>query len=79
MAMYRGGGFDLPPDPIAVPTLFVAGADDGCSLPGLGDGQERLFTNAYEARIWDGVGHFPHLERPADALHAIREWLGDNA
>lgn len=79
VAMYRGGGFDLPPDPIAVPTLFLAGADDGCSLPGLADGQETLFTATYEARTWTGVGHFPHLERPADTLHAIRHWLGDNA
>lgn len=79
VAMYRGGGFDVAAEPIAVPTLFIAGADDGCSLPGLADGQDALFTTAYEARIWDGVGHFPHLERPAEALRAIREWLGDNA
>lgn len=78
VAMYRGGGFDLPPDPIAVPTLFIAGADDGCSLPGLADGQETLFRHAYEAQVWPGVGHFPHLERPAETLRAIRDWLGDN-
>ena len=79
VAMYRGGGFDLPADPITVPTLFVTGADDGCSLPSLADGQDALFTGCYQAQVWDGVGHFPHLERPADTLHAIRDWLGDNA
>lgn len=79
VAMYRGGGFDLPAEPIAVPTLFLAGADDGCSLPGLADGQDALFSNAYEAQIWDGVGHFPHLERPAATLRSILGWLGDNA
>jgi pimeloyl-ACP methyl ester carboxylesterase len=73
--MYRGGGFDLRPEPIAVPTLFIAGADDGCSRPELADGQDTLFTAGYEVRIWPGVGHFPHLERPAEAGAAVADWL----
>jgi len=79
VAMYRGGGFDIPAAPIAVPTLFVAGADDGCSLPGMADGQEALFTCRYAAQVWPGVGHFPHLERPADTVRAVRDWLGDDS
>jgi hypothetical protein len=54
--MYRGGGFDLRPEPIAVPTLCIAGADDGCSRPELADGQDTLFTAGYEVRIWLGLG-----------------------
>lgn len=79
VAMYRGGGFDIPPTPIAVPALFIAGADDGCSLPGLADGQDTLFTAGYQARIWPGVGHFPHLERPAETVRAVTDWLNQNA
>ena len=75
VAMYRGGGFAVPEQEIPVPTLHVSGADDGCALAGLADGQERLFTRGYAAQVWDGTGHFPHLERPGRTATAVIEWL----
>lgn len=75
LAMYRAGGFDLPAEPIAVPTLFIAGADDGCLLPQLAKGQEELFQGGYEALELPGVGHFPHLERPDQVAEAAIRWF----
>lgn len=75
IAMYRGGGFSVGETPIEVPTLFVAGADDGCSLPSMADGQERYFAAPYERRIWPGVGHFPQLEAPDRTSQTAREWF----
>jgi pimeloyl-ACP methyl ester carboxylesterase len=74
-AMYRAGGFNVAEQPIAVPTLVVNGADDGCARPFLGDGQERLFTAAYRAETWPATGHFPHLEHPDRSAESIRDWL----
>ncbi|MFI7215887.1 alpha/beta fold hydrolase [Micromonospora maritima] len=76
VAMYRAGGFAVPEDPIAAPTLYVTGADDGCALPQLADGQEDLFTGEYRAEVWAHTGHFPHLEQPERAAIAVREWIG---
>lgn len=78
VAMYRSGGFDVAEQPIAVPTLAVNGADDGCARPFLGDGQERLFTSAYQTETWPGTGHFPHLEHPERAAHRILDWLSSH-
>lgn len=75
IAMYRAGGFDVPQQPINVPTLYVTGADDGCARPFLAEGQQRLFTADYSAEIWPHTGHFPHLEQPQRAARAIVDWL----
>lgn len=75
VAMYRASGFSAPPRPIAVPTLYITGADDGCALPGLADGQEALFTTGYHAETWPGTGHFPHLEQPGRAAEAALGWI----
>lgn len=75
VAMYRAGGFAVPEQRIAVPTRYVCGADDGCALPFLADGQEALFTGDYDAQVWDGTGHFPHLERPERTAEAVLGWL----
>lgn len=63
--MYRGGGFEVTEGPIRMPTLFLTGAADGCSLPSMADGQEREFGTTYERRILPGVGHFSQLEASA--------------
>lgn len=78
VAMYRGGGFDLPAAPIRVPTLFLSGAADGCAMPELARGQDALFTAGYRAEVWPGVGHFPHLERPAETARSVTAWLQQN-
>lgn len=75
VAMYRAKGFSVPPQPIAVPTLFITGGDDGCALPHLADGQETLFTTGYHAEIWPGTGHFPHLEQPDRTAEAVLGWI----
>ncbi|MFY1594800.1 alpha/beta fold hydrolase [Micromonospora sp. WMMD737] len=82
VAMYRAGGFAVPEDPIAVPTFYVTGADDGCALPHLADGQGALFTDDYKAEVWERTGHFPHLEQPERAATAVLGWIrrhGDTA
>lgn len=75
VAMYRGGGFAVPEQPISVPTRYVCGADDGCALPYLADGQEALFTGPYAADVWPATGHFPHLEQPRRAADTVLDWL----
>jgi pimeloyl-ACP methyl ester carboxylesterase len=75
VAMYRAGGFAVAEREIPVPALYICGADDGCALPGLADGQERLFTGPYSAEVWAGTGHFPHLERPDRTADAVIGWL----
>lgn len=75
VAMYRAGGFAMPRDEIAVPTLYITGADDGCALPFLADGQNAVFTGSYVAETWDGTGHFPHLEQPGRTAARVVEWL----
>lgn len=73
--MYRGGGFEVRRGPIRVPTLFLTGAVDGCSLPAMADGQEREFAASYERRILPGVGHFPQLEAPSVVADVALEWF----
>ena len=75
VAMYRAAGFNVPLAPVAVPTLYVTGAEDGCVCPHLADGQEALFPHGYRAQIWSGTGHFPHLEQPTRAAETVLAWL----
>ena len=75
VAMYRGGGFAVPRNEIPVPTLYVAGADDGCALPFLADGQDEVFTGGYTPETWEATGHFPHLEQPDRTADAVIRWL----
>jgi pimeloyl-ACP methyl ester carboxylesterase len=75
VAMYRAGGFNVAEEPIAVPTLVINGADDGCARPFLCDGQEELFTSAYRAETWPRTGHFPHLEQPDRTARSIIDCL----
>lgn len=74
VAMYRAGGFDVAEAEIGVRTLFVCGADDGCAMPFLADGQEALFTAGYRAETWTDTGHFPHLEHPARTARTVIDW-----
>ncbi len=75
VAMYRAGGFDVVEQPIAVPTLVIHGADDGCARPFLYDGQDRLFTSAHRVETWSRTGHFPHLEHPTRMADSVLDWL----
>ncbi len=75
IAMYRAGGFDIGADPIPVPTLNLLGERDGCLLPALAAGQERLFTGPYELAVLPGAGHFLHHEQPARVSRKVLGWL----
>jgi len=75
VAIYRSSGFTVPAEDIPVPTLYITGADDGCALPFLADGQETLFTAGYKAETWSHTGHFPHLEQPDRTAATVMEWL----
>lgn len=75
IAMYRAGGFSVPRQPIAVPTLYITGSNDGCALPQLAAGQDALFTTRYHAETWPDTGHFPHLEHPGRAARTTLDWI----
>jgi pimeloyl-ACP methyl ester carboxylesterase len=75
IAMYRGDGFSIGDVGVDVPTLFVAGGADRCISPRMSEGQDRWFTGRYAREVWDGVGHFPHLERPDRTLEAALSWF----
>lgn len=75
VAMYRAGGFQIGDGPITTPTLFICGTDDGCSLPAMANGQERLFAAPYECQTWTKTGHFPHLEHPQRVADEVTRWF----
>ena len=60
---------------VPVPTLVLHGERDGCVGAGLGKGQERFFTGAFEAEVLPEVGHFLHLERPAVVAERVLSWF----
>lgn len=62
-------------DRIAVPTLYLHGARDGCIGPEVGVGAERYFTAGYRREVVPGVGHFLAAEAPAEVAARIASWL----
>ena len=72
---YRAMPFSGDATPLAQPTLYLIGTEDGCVLPAAGAGQERFFTGPFQSEQVAGAGHFLHLER-ADLVHPkIVAWL----
>jgi pimeloyl-ACP methyl ester carboxylesterase len=59
---------------VDVATLQMHGALDRCVLPHTARGSERYVAGRYEWRLIDGVGHFPHEERPDEVTAAIVDW-----
>jgi len=59
--------------PIAVPASVLLGRDDGVALfrPWMLQ-QHNDFPAGYDARVYDGVGHFIHRERPEAVFEAIK-------
>ncbi|MEM9194688.1 MAG: alpha/beta hydrolase [Myxococcota bacterium] len=55
---------------IAVPTLHLHGAEDGCILPQSARGQGRYFCR-HQSRILPGVGHFLQWEKPEQVAAEI--------
>jgi pimeloyl-ACP methyl ester carboxylesterase len=76
-----GPVFDGPPEqldgmlagmglPIAVPGLYLHGADDGCVAGELARGMDAYFPAGLRTEIVPGAGHFLHHERP-DAVNRL--------
>jgi pimeloyl-ACP methyl ester carboxylesterase len=60
--------------PIATPLLALHGAEDGCILPPTIDDRKR-FSGRYDRRTLPGVGHFLHIEQPAQTAELVSAWL----
>jgi pimeloyl-ACP methyl ester carboxylesterase len=59
---------------IAVPTLQLHGAADGCVLPPPRDDAQR-FSGAYAREVLPGLGHFLHLEAPGAIAARVARWF----
>lgn len=59
---------------ITVPTTLLIGADDGIVQPYPGDERWRVhFTGEAKRHLLEGVGHFPHRERPQAVIEEVLE------
>jgi pimeloyl-ACP methyl ester carboxylesterase len=63
--------------PVQVPTLQLHGALDPVVLPSTAQGSGRYVESAYEWRLLDGVGHFPHREAPDLVAGELMRWAKD--
>jgi pimeloyl-ACP methyl ester carboxylesterase len=57
--------------PIRVPVTQLMGARDGCIGADMARGQERFFAGPIHAEVIEGVGHFMHVERPAQIAERV--------
>ena len=66
-----------PKAKIAVPSIYVQGAEDACDLPPCSEHQASFFTAPYKRILLKGSGHFPHREDPktiaSHLSHLIRQ------
>lgn len=60
-----------------VPTLAIAGRDDGCIGVEMFEGQERFFSGPYNLITLKNAGHFMHRERPRAFAEAAIHFLND--
>jgi pimeloyl-ACP methyl ester carboxylesterase len=63
--------------PVQAPTLHLHGAVDPCVPTRLARGAGRYVEGPYRWKILDGVGHFPHEERPEAFDAELLGWLTD--
>jgi pimeloyl-ACP methyl ester carboxylesterase len=61
---------------IAVPTLVIAGRNDGPAFLGRFEKARSAFTGPYQFIVMDNVGHFPQLEAPDKTADAIVTFIG---
>lgn len=61
--------------PLAVPALYLHGADDGCIGVDVTGGMEPLFPRGLQIAIVPDAGHFVHAERPDVVNRAILDFL----
>jgi len=62
-------------DQIAVPTLYLHGAADGCIAADAGAGAERFFSRDYRRDVISDAGHFLAAEAPAAVAARVVAWL----
>jgi len=62
--------------PITVPTVVLAGAEDGVDLGRRSEGHMRLFPPGTERRVVERAGHFMPHEQPAAVADAVLALLG---
>jgi pimeloyl-ACP methyl ester carboxylesterase len=73
-AMFRGEG--MSQDTPGQPTLYLHGAADGAfGVAGITGAQEELSAGSH-VEVLPDVGHFLHLERPAEVNRMILDWFG---
>jgi len=67
--------------PIAVPTLILNGARDGCMHPRLLDHiiVDSQFPKGVTLRTLKQAGHFLHLEQPETVNQILLDWLQENS
>jgi pimeloyl-ACP methyl ester carboxylesterase len=65
-------------EPVTAPTLQLHGQLDSCLLPRTAQGSGRYVAAAYEWRLLDGVGHFPHQEAPDLVTGELVRWAKDD-
>ena len=61
--------------PTEVPTLAIAGSEDGAVSPKTMAASAKHFRRGYRLVVVPGAGHFVHCERPAEVTGAILDWL----
>lgn len=64
---------------LEVPTLLVVGGDDRAVAPASYRRQCAAVTASCQVRSIDASGHFPHLERPAEFVEILREFLQERS
>ena len=64
-------------EPVTAPTLQLHGALDTCQLPRTALGSGRYVAAAYEWRLLEEVGHFPHEEAPDLVTGELLRWAKD--
>ena len=62
--------------PIAVPTLYLHGADDGCIGPEISEGMEPSFPSGLRRVVIPDAGHFLHVEQPGVVAEHVTTFLG---
>ncbi len=62
-----------------VPTTYIQGLNDRCTLAESSDGMGRYFTNGYRRVLLEGVGHFPQREAPGLVAEEIVRHLQGRA
>ncbi len=61
--------------PIAVRTLYLHGANDGCIGGYLAAGMEEMLPAGLTKVTIEGAGHFMHVEKPDEVNRAVMEFL----